>query len=402
MKLNYRQRFTLVISAYTFFLIFIALMALWLMFETIEGDHDRNLEQAFTTDIAVALEQSYKQNTHISTSTFDLYYDNEALPERLRQFHQFGFQKLTTDEQVIVGQHPKSGYKYFLVLHPQEKESFLMQELLDIILVVIAAIIATVLVVCLVLYMAKTLTSPVVELQEVVKNIDIDSDQLPLLNREDEIGELSNHFSELVSKMRNFAQRERDFTRFSSHELRSPITVIRGNFDLLEKTIEKSELNSRVLLRIDRAIHRMSSLVEVFLWLGRDDQKKNEFEDEILQKTHLHNLLAQVLDTIPQIETERIEVTLADIQWYLKPVMLSMLVDNLLRNALQHGDRHIKITATKNQLCISNKTLKEVDFVQQGIGLQIVQRICDANNWHLNIETSELQFKASLVFPEIA
>jgi signal transduction histidine kinase len=400
MKLNYRQRFTLVISAYTFFLVFVALTALWLMFETIEGDHDRNLEQAFNEDISIALEQSYKDQSQVSTATFDLYYDTKALPEHLKKYKQFGFQQLALDEQVIVGQHPKSGDKYYLLLTSEEKESFLMQELSDIFFVVAAAILISVTIVFLVLFMAKKLTSPVVELQDVVKNIDIDSDQLPLLDREDEIGELSNHFSELISKMRKFAQRERDFTRFSSHELRTPITVIKGNFDLLDKMIPKNDLNSRVLLRMDTAINRMSNLVEVFLWLGREDKTQHEFVTESLDKLRLESLFEQALDTISQLEKQHIEVKIDEIQWQLKPVMLSMLIDNLLRNALQHGDKSIKITATLNQLCISNKTLQEIDFVQQGIGLQIVQRISDANNWHLNIETCDQQFKASLVFPE--
>jgi signal transduction histidine kinase len=400
MKLNYRQRFTLVISAYTFFLVFVALTALWLMFETIEGDHDRNLEQAFNEDISIALEKSYKDQSQVITATFNLYYDTKALPEHLKKYNKFGFQQLALNEQVIVGQHPKSGDKYYLLLHSEEKESFLMQELFDIFFVVTAAILISFTVVFLVLFMAKKLTSPVVELQDVVKNIDIDSDQLPLLDREDEIGELSNHFSELISKMRKFAQRERDFTRFSSHELRTPITVIKGNFDLLDKTIPKNDLNSRVLLRMDTAISRMSNLVEVFLWLGREDKTQHEFVTESLDKLRLKSLFEQALDTIPQLEKQHIEVKIDEIQWQLKPVMLSMLIDNLLRNALQHGDKSIKITATLNQLCISNKTLQEIDFLQQGIGLQIVQRISDANNWHLHIETSDQQFKASLVFPE--
>ena len=236
----------------------------------------------------------------------------------------------------------------------QGEQDFFEEELYDMIFVVFATIFTSVLVVLSVLYMAKKLTSPVIELQEMVKNIDIESDQLPLLERDDEIGDLSKQFSALINKMRHFTRREREFTRFASHELRTPVTIIRGNFDLIEKTLPNSDLNQRTLRRMDTAIKRMSNFIEVFLWLGRESQQQDLFTTETIDKPELDKLLSQALDTLPQAVRADIELEVADIHWQLKPVMLTMVIDNLLRNALQHSDGNIKLVAQGMSLIISN------------------------------------------------
>ena len=399
MKSNYRRRFTLAISAYSFFLIFVTLTTMWLMFEVIEGTYQSEEQvNTFGKGIDSVLQQPKIAELTVKSSAFDLYFDRQALPTNLQRFDTFGFHQLSSQEQLIIGSHPKNGKKYYLVLHLQGEQDFFEEELYDMIFVVFATIFTSVLVVLSVLYMAKKLTSPVIELQEMVKNIDIDSDQLPLLERDDEIGDLSKQFSALINKMRHFTRREREFTRFASHELRTPVTIIRGNFDLIEKTLPNSDLNQRTLRRMDTAIKRMSNLIEVFLWLGREQQQQDLFTTETIDKPELDKLLSQALDTLPQAVRADIELQVADIHWRLKPVILTMVIDNLLRNALQHSDGNIKLVAQGMSLMISNTFSGDTELFTPGIGLQIVQRISEANHWRMSIATTGSLFKVTLAF----
>ena len=61
--------------------------------------------------------------------------------------------------------------------------------------------------------------------------------------------------------------------KFASHELRSPLTAMRSNIDLLmlDEALKASASNS-VLQRIDRATITMTQLVQTLLWLSREER----------------------------------------------------------------------------------------------------------------------------------
>ena len=62
------------------------------------------------------------------------------------------------------------------------------------------------------------------------------------------------------------------FTRDASHELRSPLTVIRGAAEILSSRVPPEDLKSKdVLDRIRRAVSTMEDTVACFLWLAREE-----------------------------------------------------------------------------------------------------------------------------------
>lgn len=434
MKVNYRQRFVLALAGYTFLLIFFVLGGFWLLIEHIEEPSDSDFSLTSNHQILALKEHTESGHTikrdqyeisnplilaalkehealghSIKKEQFEVYSATEELPSQIKGYKNFGMYQLANENLLIIGQHAESQEKYYLLIGYMEGKTFFEEELEDIILVVAATIFNTILVIYLVLFMAKKLTMPVVELQKRVREIDIDSKQLPLLERDDEVGLLSSHFSDLIIKMREFAQRERDFTRFSSHELRTPITVIRGNLDLLTKTIPDSDINQRILKRMDIATKRMNNLIEVFLWLGRADKNEDLFPTQVITATSLQSLIDQITDTLAEHEKTLLTIQVNDFSCELKPLMLTMVLDNLIRNALKHGVDDINITADSNKITIANETVANTSFEDEGeeeesviegesIGLQIVERICLANNWQLQITAREQRFDVSITF----
>lgn len=434
MKVNYRQRFVLALAGYTFLLIFVVFGGSWLLTEYLEESNDNDFSLTSNQQILAALKE-HTESGHtikreqyeisnplilaalkehealghsIKKEQFEIYSATEELPSQIRGYKNFGMYQLANENLLIIGQHAESSKKYYLLLGFMKGKSFLEEELEDIVLVVAATIFNTILVIYLVLFMAKKLTLPVVELQKRVREIDIDSKQLPLLERDDEVGLLSSLFSDLIIKMREFAQRERDFTRFSSHELRTPITVIRGNLDLLAKTIPDSDINQRILKRMDIATKRMNNLIEVFLWLGRADKNEDLFPTQVITTASLQSLIDQITDTLAEHEKALLTIQVNDFSCELKPLMLTMVLDNLIRNALKHGVDDINITAQSNKITIANQTLASTSSENEGeekstlegdsIGLQIVERICLANNWELKIIAREQHFNVSMTF----
>jgi len=398
MKLSYRRRFVFAITGYTFILILVTLAIFWLLIEYIEeADYTKfpfPLKQQIVESIK---ENEYAKNT-IKNSGYELYSSISELPEEFRQYPTNGVHQLEDDSLLIIGQHSHSREIYYLRIGLAQQQSFVEEEFEDILFVIFAAILTTGIVVFLILFMAKRLTLPVIELQERVRNLDINSNQLPLLNRDDEIGQLSSHFSQLISKMRKYTQREQDFTRFASHELRTPVTIIRGNLDLLSKTLPPSAINLRILKRMEIATQRMSSLIEMFLWLGRENKQQSDFDNESMDHQTLATLIEQIKDSLAEHEQQMINTQFTELNWQLKPVMLTMVIENLVRNALRHGKEDINIIADQHSLTISNPHSLEHSFKEKGIGLQIVQRICDANQWTLEVSTQQAHFSVNIRF----
>lgn len=397
MKLNFRRRFTLVISAYSFILILISLSVLWLAFEKVEGNHDEYLDSRISADISLAISQTKGLSTVVEKRYFTLYTNLEVVPKAIREYSDFGLYHIDTDNQLVIGQYPESSQKYYLILHFNSAITFLDEELPDIVFLIASAITATVLIMLLVFLMAKKLTAPVIELQGRVKALDIDSDQLPLLQRDDEIGELSEHFSQLIRKMRLFAQRERDFSRFASHELRTPLTVMRGNLELLESGQNNNPIHQRALHRMDAAITRMQKLIEVFLWLGREQRAHTDYVNENIDQSSLESIIHQIVDNY-QIERLDLTLELCDVNWQLNPQMLTVVLENLIGNVQKHAPGAFVIQAYPQSLEISN-TVQNADPFTAGIGLKLVERVCQANHWVVNFEQCDQLFKVAIQFP---
>ena len=132
---------------------------------------------------------------------------------------------------------------------------------------------------------------------------------------------------------------QRQFVSDASHELKTPLTVIMSNAELLQEEPERSEAAGRYAQNIKAMSHQMKDLVEGMLELTRvdNDQVKKTFQSVNLSELVNQSLLEfepvmfeQGLTLQSNIEQE---VHLAGNGRYLKQV-----VDVLLDNAAKYSD----------------------------------------------------------------
>ena len=96
------------------------------------------------------------------------------------------------------------------------------------------------------------------------------SGRVKLRERRDEIGELVATLNAMLDRLERSARRQRDFLADVSHELRGPLTVIRGNLDLLRLDLssqDRRESATEAMSELDR----MHSLVDDLLFLTETD-----------------------------------------------------------------------------------------------------------------------------------
>ena len=206
-----------------------------------------------------------------------------------------------------------------------------------------------------------------------------------------EAGLLANAIEKMVARICAFTERERSFTAAASHELRTPVTVIRGALELLEHE-ELSEQGRRVLERIRGANTDMQSTIEMFLSLAR------ESDDQLVDDENVR-VLALVEKAVENCRPlVRAKHGLVDVQAHADPVFeghalaFATVVGNLLRNAIEHGPQKgrptivIRLGTSELVVCnrsegVSASSRSALANPARGLGLEIVNRLCEHNGW---------------------
>lgn len=188
--------------------------------------------------------------------------------------------------------------------------------------------------------------------------------------------------------------REQEFSRFASHELRTPNMVIQGSAALLGKVSELPAPAARAASRIRAASDEMALLTETFLLLGRKDAVERPPQ-------RVAPLIQQELARLaPLLQRENLDIRLAlDEQSEVRAPLslLAIALGNLLKNALSYAEGHIEIVLQGQALTISNPTAAPPDqILGYGCGLTIIERICAKLGWQIETRLEHGVFRASL------
>ncbi len=90
---------------------------------------------------------------------------------------------------------------------------------------------------------------------------------------QDEVGRLTSTFNEMLGRIEELFRAQQRFVADVSHELRSPLTAIRGNLDLFRRgAADDPEARQQAIQAIDSESERMQRLVADLLLLARADE----------------------------------------------------------------------------------------------------------------------------------
>jgi signal transduction histidine kinase len=253
--------------------------------------------------------------------------------------------------------------------------------------------------------------APVVQLADVVAGIDLEhlsagDHKLIEASRfgRDEVGVLAGAIEKTLKRISAFVVRERDFTGSASHELRTPITVITGAVELLEQG-DLSDEDMKAVNRIRRATLEMKSTIEMFLCIAREPD--NGLYGEEFLVTPLVNRSVDQQRYLLSGKCVEVEVeSLAKPIIRGHPQAFLIAVTNMVRNAFEqtpNGQGPITVLLTERELLITNRLggdevgrLKPPGSDGHGLGLGIVQRLCEHNGWEFFLQVDEAQVTACL------
>jgi len=157
-----------------------------------------------------------------------------------------------------------------------------------------------------------------------------------------------------ITRLRRLENLRRDFVANVSHELKTPITSIKGFVEtLLDGALHQPEDAERFLRIVAKQADRLNAIIEDLLSLSRIEQGE-ETGDIVLERLPLRPVLLDALDEIaPRAADKRIEIRLAcdeALAAEINAPLLEQAVINLLDNAVKYSEpgREVDLTAAKN------------------------------------------------------
>jgi two-component system phosphate regulon sensor histidine kinase PhoR len=221
-----------------------------------------------------------------------------------------------------------------------------------------------------------------------------------------------------VTRLRRLENIRRDFVANVSHEIKTPITAIKGFVETLrDGAIRNSKDAERFLAIIQKHVDRLDAIIEDLLSLSRIEEDV-ETEEIVLEEKRIKDVLLtaiQVCQVKAGPKNIRVELSCSeDLKAKIDPPLLEQAVVNLLDNAIKYSDaesevqveakkidREILINVRDKGCGIDKKHLSRlferfyrVDKARSrkmggtGLGLAIVKHITQAHGGHVTVEST--------------
>lgn len=275
----------------------------------------------------------------------------------------------------------------------------LIRSILLISLATIMVILATSLIVNRVLL--KKLWRPFYSSLNILRNFRVDKKQ-SLDFPSTQIDEFT-FMNQTIQKTTRQAQQEysllKEFTENASHEMQTPLAIIRSKLDLLIQDENLSENQGKTIQSAYSAIEKLARLNQSLLLLAKIEN--NQYAETA--SINLKDKITEKLNAFHELwQNQNISVSssLQDAPVNLNSELTDILLNNLLSNATRHNfsNGSIKIILKEKELEISNSSQeKELNSRQMflrffsqdkksrytGLGLSIIKQICDVSGFSI-------------------
>lgn len=358
----------------------------------------------------------YNENTQVYDESKKLIYSSSDTPaihwtnaelERIRSRKRV-FKKNSHD--IELGLYDVIGHKGYYVLisaednYDKNKLNYLKYLLLG------AFIAGTAIVWILSFSLSKRALKPLDNFRKKIQEI-TDSNlkiRLSKEEKEDEINALAGSFNQMMDRIDNAYNRQREFTSNASHELRTPIARIAAQLENLTHKDGWDAATKMNLVSIFQDTFQLSEIVSSLVALADINSRENHFS---FVKLRLDELVfcaaAEVSKVYPdfklKFDIENISQKETDLEIQGDETLLKIALLNLFKNAYNYSDNHLlECVIRQNDQCIvlllinTGETPEVEDpatlfttfyrgsnagnIPGSGIGLGIVKRIVDYHN----------------------
>ncbi len=215
-----------------------------------------------------------------------------------------------------------------------------------------------------------------------------------------EFEELNTALDKLLGHSISVYKTQKEFTENASHELQTPLAIIKNKLDLL---LQKEPLTGRqyeIIEEINRALTRITRINRNLLLLAR--MENHQFDDN--ETVDISILTGQCLEQLKEhSDNKGIHVGTVLEQHVTtqgNKGLIEILINNLLLNAIRHNrpGGTIDVFLSKEELSVSNSGGEALDdaamfkrfaktsheHAGSGLGLAIIKQVCNRHDWTIS------------------
>jgi signal transduction histidine kinase len=223
-----------------------------------------------------------------------------------------------------------------------------------------------------------------------------------------EFSELNHFLETMISKALLDYRTLKEFTENASHELQTPLAIIRGKLELLLESPISDE-QAGLIMSAHESVEKLSRINQSLTLLTKLENQEYEQASPINISILVHKMIFS-LSELADMKSISLKTDIEEnVQVILHPALADILLMNLFSNAIRHNHEHgeIRIALNESAFTIANtgpappipteelfrrfkKSNQNSDSV--GLGLSIVKRICEVsrfsvhytyeNSWH--------------------
>ncbi len=239
-----------------------------------------------------------------------------------------------------------------------------------------------------------------------LKEFNLASEQKVVFEESDimEFAALNHELEQLITKNIGVYRRQRQFVENASHELQTPVALLKSKFDMVLQSKDLTEDQSRLLNEMMIPLARLTRPNKNLLMLARMENHQFAYTTPLdLKELILENI--EMFNDYSKSKGLTMEMELSSVVIEANKVVLEALVNNLISNAVKYSEpgSSIRIELTKQSFAVINsgkeplveeslfdrfgRSSKESGNV--GLGLAIVKEICEQNHWSVRYSFRE-------------
>jgi len=214
---------------------------------------------------------------------------------------------------------------------------------------------------------------------------------------------LNEEIQKMIKKIRNDYQNLKEFTENASHEIQTPLAIIRSKLELMIQSENIPQEQMKMIQDVYESTNRLSKLNQSLLLLAKIENRQFHETQNVDFKNLIEKKLEQFEDMIAfknillSPALPKGEGVALKMNAQLADILLSNIIGNAIRHNINGGK--IIIELTNKSLTVSNSgNLLEIPSEKLferfqkgtsssesvGLGLSIVKQICDSYNFRIN------------------
>lgn len=264
---------------------------------------------------------------------------------------------------------------------------------------------------------SKKMLKPISNITKTAENISINNlkERIEITGPDDELKRLANTFNKMIDGLQDSINRQTQFVSDASHELRTPIAVIHGYANLLDRWGKNDkEALEKSIYAIKLEANNMANLVEKLLFLAKGDSGRQVIEKK---EFYLNKLIeevvneSKVIDEKHEIFSERNDIGKIVADYEMMKQMLRIFINNSIKFTPEGGKIEIssemnrgfvKIIVSDTGIGIPENEIANIfdrfytveksrtkEKTGTGIGLSIAKWIIDMHQGSIEVESEE-------------